>query len=845
MDNPRRAYGWVALLVANLLVAGEPGPAHAYIANPLNQVGELCSMSTYITVIRVEKVSKEKGIIIFRKVRDIKGTYPREVVRHVIDFKEIPKQKFNMARPEAKEFQYAIQWAEVGKTAIMFSLNYSNNGHFGHTYIDRCWYSHACPARDWDVWRTLYSNPAYLRTWHCGSPAQLLSAVEEMLAGKESLVPILAEGSTEDLRAGLAKIQGLRVSLRLGGIDPKRDVVRWREKYRSNPLVGLPGFTHSLALGAPDYELHAVSVADVNASGKLDLCLVGTGRVAVTLNSGDRSFSEMMLPASGARAAVWADYNGDGKPDLLLATATGPRLFTNLGGGIFRDDSRLLPPEAAYDLTAAAWIDYDGDGRPDILLGNGEFGLRLYRNAGPTDNKEPLKLGKWHYIGPFDNPNMKGFDVVYPPEKEIDLAKKYSGKDGVECAWQAGEFTDGQINNLALFKPEHNKNAVVYLYRELDCAAPTELPVSLGSDDTITLWLNGQKLLSANVYRAAAPDQHLLTLKLNKGKNQLLLKICQGDQGWAFYLQAREPSVAHWQFTDVSSQLGLGPNGIGSKVKGDTLTVCDVNGDGRPDFLYGAGTGMLLLNTGKGFVEAKDCGIKYKTGKVGPVFVDFTNSGAPSLCVPQLAGGCKLFKNDGTGHFTDVSARTGDLARFTGIATCAAWGDVDNDGHLDLVIGCLGGPNRYFRNRGDGTFEDATEALGLDKRSFNTQGISLVDLNHDGVLDLVCINQGQDSLVLFGNPQLATGKKTPLTIQVAGRNGLVGSRVRLFDQDGKLLGMHDVSGSDGRGGQQGPFARFAAPAGKYRVEVRSSSGAIRAKEVTLGTAPSQATIDID
>jgi hypothetical protein len=168
---------------------------------------------------------------------------------------------------------------------------------------------------------------------------------------------------------------------------------------------------------------------------------------------------------------------------------------------------------------------------------------------------------------------------------------------------------------------------------------------------------------------------------------------------------------------------------------------------------------------------------------------------------------------------------------------------VDNDGHLDLVIGCLEGPNRYFRNRGDGTFEDATEALGLHKRVFNTQGISLVDLNHDGVLDLVCNNQGQDSLVLFGNPQMATGKNTPLTIQLAGRNGIVGSRVRLFDSDGKQLGMHDVSGGDGRGGQQGPFARFAVPAGKYRVEVRSSAGVIRTKEVTLGTAPTRATID--
>src|SRR5262249_54334760 len=66
---------------------------------------------------------------------------------------------------------------------------------------------------------------------------------------------------------------------------------------------------------------------------------------------------------------------------LLLATPAGPKLFTNLGGS-FRDDSHLLPQESFYTLTAAAWIDYDGDGRPDILLANSYHGLRLYRNLG-------------------------------------------------------------------------------------------------------------------------------------------------------------------------------------------------------------------------------------------------------------------------------------------------------------------------------------------------------------------------------------------------------------------------------------------------------------------------------
>src|SRR5207249_10806786 len=106
------------------------------------------------------------------------------------------------------------------------------------------------------------------------------------------------------------------------------------------------------------------------------------------------------------------------------------------------------------------------------------------------------------------------------------------------------------------------------------------------------------------------------------------------------------------------------------------------------------------------FTHAKDCGIAYTPGKAGPVFADFNNDGKPDLVIPQK-GGIKLFRNDGKGQFTDVTAKAGDLAKFTGWATSAAWGDFDNDGHLDLVVSCLKGPNRFFRNKGDGTFEDA------------------------------------------------------------------------------------------------------------------------------------------
>jgi hypothetical protein len=815
---------WCFLCVLGVFAVSS-STAHAYIEAP-HSLGQVVSLSSNVILVRVEKVDKTNNLIIYKKVKDLKGQHPTDTIKH-----NIGKGGYN-----PREWQYTMDWAEPGKTAVFF-----HNGGAGETCIGNYWYQVGAGG-EW--WGLTHGEPFLLRTY-CGNVEKLANAVVDINAGKEVVVPCMVDGNKDDLHVRKAKIQRLRASLKLGDYNAKRDFVGWGgEDFRR--LSGMSGFTHYSALTRVDPEAQAISALDIDGDGKPDLCLVGGSKITILLNGGE-SMNEISLPiAGGARAAVWADYNGDGKPDLLLATPTGPKLFTNLGGGNFRDDSHLLPKEAAYNLTAAAWIDYDGDGKPDILLGNGYHGLRLYRNKGPADTKKtPLKLGAWQYIGPFDNAGGKGFDAAYPPEKEIDLAKKYKGLGNEDVGWKEGKFTDGQVNNLAIFKPEHNVNAVVYLYREIECNQAMDLPISLGSDDTLTVWLNGQKIHAENVQRAAAPDQAKLTLKLKEGKNALLLKVCQGGGDWAYYFAAKAdaPAAVTWEFEDVSEKVGLGPNGIGGTVKGDTLTVCDVNGDGRPDFLYGAGTGMLVLNTPQGFVEAKDSGISYQPGKIGPVFGDFDNDGFPDLFVPQK-NGCKLFKNDGKGHFTDVTEKAGDLAKFTGHATCAAWGDVDNDGKLDLVVGCLRGPNRFFRNKGDGTFEDATEAIGLNQRIFNTQAVSLVDLNNDGVLDMVFNNEGQESAVLLGNPEFAgPNKLIPIMLQIAGKEGVIGSQVQLLDKGGKLLASSHISGGDGRGGQAALGARFVVKPGDYKVEVRYSSGVRRVKEITVAGTTFRGVID--
>lgn len=708
----------------------------AYVEAPMS-LGAVLTQSSNVMTMRVEKVDKEKNLIIYRKIKDLKGQHPTELIKH-----NIGKAGFH-----PREWQFIMEWAEPGKTAV-----FCHNGGASETCINNYWYQ-AYAGGEW--WNMSHGEPYLLRSF-AGQPEKLAAAATSMLAGQEVIVPCMVDGDKNVLQLRTGKIQRLKASLQLQDYNPKRDFAGWGgEDFRL--LAGMPAFTHYSSINRVDPGAIGLSSADFDGDGKPDLCLYGSSKVAL-LQNGGTSFNEVALPGvTGARAAVWADYNGDGKPDLFLATPSGPKLFANQGG-TFKDETAAIPPEPYWNLTAAAWLDADGDGRPDLLVSNGFLGLRLYRNCGPQGGTAaPVVMGKWHYLGPFDNAGQRGFDTVYPPEKEIELKKQYDGKGG-KVAWKEAAFTDGEVNNLALFAPEHNRDSVVYLYREIQATAAIEIPAAFGSDDTLTVWLNGTKLVSENVYRPLTPDETKTTLKLKPGKNTLLLKIGQGDGDWAFTFSARVPTTPVPQFfEDVSAKWGLGPDGIGGRERHHSLVVADVDGDGRPDFLYG---NQGVLNTGQGFVAAKDAALSSSLAGSSPVFFDFDGDKALDLFVPGPTG-CKLFKNDGKGRFTDVTAKAGALAQSLGYATCAFAVDYNKDGKVDLVIGCLRGINRLMLNQGDGTFVDASESIGLQQRIFNTRALLVLDLNRDGALDLVMNNDGVESAVLLGRPPQVALKDQP------------------------------------------------------------------------------------
>jgi hypothetical protein len=97
----------------------------------------------------------------------------------------------------------------------------------------------------------------------------------------------------------------------------------------------------------------------------------------------------------------------------------------------------------------------------------------------------------------------------------------------------------------------------------------------------------------------------------------------------------------------------------------------------------------------------------------------------------------RLYRNNGNGTFTDVTARAGLDIELYGMGV--AVGDYNNDGFPDILVTCVG-QNRLFRNTGKGTFVDVTTSSGLGKREGFSTSALWFDYDRDGLLDLFVCN---------------------------------------------------------------------------------------------------------
>jgi len=143
--------------------------------------------------------------------------------------------------------------------------------------------------------------------------------------------------------------------------------------------------------------------------------------------------------------------------------------------------------------------------------------------------REGQTLGPWWVIQPFDNPNETGFDIVYPPEVEIDLEKEYVGKGRRKIGWYQSTETGNDV-----FSNVPEDDVVGYALTYIDSDRDRTEILSMGSDDGIKVWVNDQLIWSHHVHRPVLSAEDVIALPLSKGRNKILIKIENGYGPWGF-----------------------------------------------------------------------------------------------------------------------------------------------------------------------------------------------------------------------------------------------------------------------------------------------------------------------
>jgi Tfp pilus assembly protein PilF len=296
-------------------------------------------------------------------------------------------------------------------------------------------------------------------------------------------------------------------------------------------------------------------------------------------------------------------------------------------------------------------------------------------------------------------------------------------------------------------------------------------------------------------------------------------------------------NVGNGTFEDVTKKAGLDPN-----LHAIGCTAGDYDNDGSVDLVVTLKDRVLLLHNEKNgtFKDvAEAAGIKSECLNLSATFVDYDHDGDLDLYISRYSEDSSfdprhpaaqtapvqernvMWRNNGNGTFTDVTQSTGLAGNAPGIGAVGT--DINNDRAVDLAVTSWGTPT-VFQNPREGAFEPLRPWAA---NPFHPFGVSILDFDHDGWMDVAFAGRGFTSLRMFRN----IGGKTFEIVQTLPETNWVrafGVAAIDYDNDGWVDLVAVGETKDGKGEVR--LFRNLGPDGFKDVTVETGLDKIQLKE---------------
>lgn len=524
----------------------------------------------------------------------------------------------------------------------------------------------------------------------------------------------------------------------------------------------------------------SLTVIDADGDGKADLLFSVQGALYFMKNLGDGTLAPPITIATTATDNYEfsiADFNGDGRPDIVYVAANSNsgldqlHVLINLGGGAFTDTAPLvIAGEAGYFTVA----DFNRDGRMDIAVqpeppyislsnatvtiyfgqGDGTFA------KGPSTVIEHNAFQTFRLIaGDFDGdglPDLAGVNGATEPAHAMILwgdgagnfvAQQVNGPMGFSLS--SGDVNGDGISDIVI--PDRFGIISVALGRT-DRNIPSVLSFTPNVPDPLAVGdVTGNHQLDllspgydpgenqnnpapGNLYMNQGPGQFVATG--SPPPQGLLLADLDGDGVADLVGTDGQSNIVIWKGTG-DPNFGSPPIMIPAPLPSTGLfpiQIADMDGDGRPDIIM---ENVILYNQGNLNFVAVQVPFPYTSSPF--VIGDFNHDG-----LLDIAMGAYTLLGQPNRTFRSVA---NNLALTNG--NVAVTGDFNRDGNIDIVSGGNSFPIAVWYGQGDGTFYEQS-ILTVGPEDFS-QSLAVTDVNGDGRPDIVACLYLSSQCVVYSN----------------------------------------------------------------------------------------------